>query len=100
MAGLTPPHASPEPATSSARTDGGDASSNRHGLIALRDTMNSAQRTALVARLPPADPAQLRVARVAQLRAMTQYEQALTGCRLPIPQRLRQEARLLRRLLT
>ena len=66
MAGLTPPHASPEPATSSARTDGGGESSNRHGLIALRDTMNSAQQTALVARLPPADPAQLRVARVAQ----------------------------------
>jgi hypothetical protein len=53
----------------------------------------------LLARLPPSDPGQLRIARVAQLLAMTQYEQALTGCRLPIPSRLLQETRLLRRLL-
>jgi hypothetical protein len=75
------------------------AASHRHSMVALRDTMNSAQHTVLLARLPPSDAGRLRLARVAQLLAMTRYEQALTGCRLPIPPRLLQESRLLRRLL-
>jgi hypothetical protein len=78
----------------------GSAMTNRHRLTALRDTMNSARRDALGARIPPANAGQLRVARVAQPLAMSRYEQALTGCRLPVPPRLLQEARLLRRLLT
>jgi hypothetical protein len=61
--------------------------------------MMAAQQTVLLARRTPADPAQLRTARTAQLRAMTQFEVALTNCHLPIPQRLQREARLLRRLL-
>jgi hypothetical protein len=99
MVGRTAPIVSPNTATDGAREERSTAASNRHSLTALRDTMNSAQRTVLLARLPPSDAAQLRVARVAQLLAMTQYEQALTSCRLPIPPRLLRESRLLRRLL-
>ena len=99
MAGGTAPIASPDTATDGAREERGTAASNRHSLPALRDTMHSAQRTVLLARLPSSDAGQLRIARVAQLLAMTQYERALTGCDLPIPPRLLQEARLLRRLL-
>ena len=93
------PHLASADTTTGACVAGGTATSNRQRLPALRDTMNSAQRAALLARLTPSDAGQLRIARLAQLRAMTQYEQALTGCRLPIPRRLLQEARLLRRLL-
>jgi len=61
--------------------------------------MTLAHQAMLVARRPPADRAELLRARVAQLAAMTRYEEALTSCRLPIPPQLRREARLLRRLL-
>ena len=73
--------------------------SNRNSLPGLRDTMRSAERTVMVARVAPSDAVQLRAARVAHLLPMTQYEQALTGCQLPTPPRLLQEVRLLRRLL-
>jgi len=99
MAGREPPMASPETPAHTALAKCITPTSNRRSLPALRDMMNSAQRTVLVARLAPADAVQLRTARVAQLLAMTKYEQALTGCHLPIPPRLRQETRLLRRLL-
>jgi len=72
---------------------------DRRSLIVIRDTMNSARRTVMLARRAPADLAQLRDARVAQLLAMTQYELALTRCSLPIPPRLHSEAQLLRHLL-
>lgn len=75
------------------------AASHRQSLPALWDAMNSAERSVLMARVAPSDAGQLRCARVAQLLAMTQYEQALIGCRLPIPPRFHQETRLLRRLL-
>jgi hypothetical protein len=61
--------------------------------------MNLAHQTVLAARFRPEEKERLRTARVAHLLAMSQYERALTSCRLPIPPRLRQEARLLRRLL-
>jgi hypothetical protein len=99
MAGRTPNLVSADTATGSARAARRNATSHRQNLPALRNTMNSARGSVLLARLPPSDPGQLRIARVAQLLAMTQYEQALTGCRLPIPSRLLQETRLLRRLL-
>jgi hypothetical protein len=99
MAGRTAPIASPDAAVEGTREERRTAASKRHSLPALRDTMNSAQRTVLLARLPPSDAGELRCARVAQLLAMTQYEKALTGCRLPVPPRLLQEVRLLRRLL-
>ena len=76
------------------------AKPERHTLTAMRDTMNLAHEKVLAARLPPSDPLRVRTARVEHLRAMSQYEQALTSCHLPIPSRLLQEARLLRRLLT
>ena len=99
MAGHTPTLASAETTTASSRVARRAAPSNRQSLPALRDTMISAGRTVSLARTPPSDAGQLRQARIAQLLAMTQYEQALTGCRLPIPPRLLQEVRLLRRLL-
>ena len=99
MTGRTSHIAPPDAATNKAREARGTPASSRRSLPALRDTMNSAQHSVLIARLPPSDTGQLRKARVAQLLAMTQYEQALTSCHLPIPPRLLQEARLLRRLL-
>jgi hypothetical protein len=99
MAGRTAPIAPPDTAIDGARDEPRTAASNRQSLPALLATMHSAQRTMLLARLLPSNAGDLRIARVAQLLAMTQYEQALTGCRLPIPPRLRQEVRLLRRLL-
>ena len=78
MVGRPATSASPGTATDSARVARVTATSNRHSLPALRDTMNLAQRSVLVARLPPSDAGRLRTARVAQLLAMTQYEQALT----------------------
>lgn len=68
-------------------------------LAELRDCMNSAHRSVMLARRTPVDPAQLRTARVALLLAMTHFELALTNCRLPMPPRLRQESQVLRRLL-
>lgn len=95
-----PPRTAPlEAATSIIGPASGMATPDRHNLTAFRDAMNVAQQTALAARRPPADQAELHDARVAQLLAMSQYEQALTRCRLPIPQRLRQETQVLRRLL-
>ncbi len=95
MPGLlrTPSPGDPQPADPPTHSPG------PRRLVALRDTMTRAQQTMLVARRPPADHVELRLARVAQLAAMTRYEEALTSCRLPIPPQLRREARLLRRLL-
>ena len=75
------------------------ASSDRQLLAPLRERMNSAHQAVMAARRAPADQTGLRTARIAQLLAMTQYEAALTSCRLPIPQQLHRESRLLRRLL-
>lgn len=71
----------------------------RLNLTALRDAMNLAHQTVLAARFLPGEKVQLQSARVAHLLAMCRYERALNACGLPIPPRLRQEARLLRRLL-
>ena len=99
MAALTPSAAPPEAATGSPGKASGMDAPDWPDLTALRDAMNLAHETVLVARRAPADQVAMRRARVAELLAMSQYEQALTRCRLPIPSRLRQDARLLRRLL-
>ncbi len=99
MAGRSPPIGLPDTESDRAGAAHTNAMATRQSLPALRDTLESAQRAVWEARLPPADAGQLRLARVAHLLAMTQFEQALTRCRLPIPPRLLQEARLLRRLL-
>ena len=99
MAGLTPSNTPPKPAVRGAATTQESATHYSHNLTAFRDTMNLTQEAVLAARRPPADTAQLRTARVAHLLAMSQYEQALTNSRLPIPQRLHQQVRLLRQLL-
>ena len=97
MVGFTSTTPSPAPAIATTRAA---ATPERYNLTAMRDAMNLAREKVLAARLPPSDQSQLRAARVEHLRAMSQYEQALTSCRLPIPPRLLQESRLLRRLLT
>jgi hypothetical protein len=67
-------------------------------LTDLREVMNRARAAVMVARRPPVVPLQLSAARGDYLTAMLAYEQALTAFRLPVPHRLRDEARLLRRL--
>ena len=67
-------------------------------LTDLREVMNRAHAAVMVARRPPSVPAQLSAARDDYLAAMSAYERALTACGLPVPRRLRDEARLLRRL--
>lgn len=99
MAALAPSTAPDEAATSSLRRASRAATPDRQKLDALRVAMNLAQRTVLAERRHPADQPQLRIARVAQLLAMSRYEEALTSCCLPIPPRLRRETQLLRRLL-
>lgn len=99
MAGLTPSSTPPGPAVPSPATTRESGTQDWRNLTAFRDTMNLTREAVQVARRPPADSAQLRTARVAHLVAMSQYEQALTNSRLPIPQRLHQQVRLLRRLL-
>jgi hypothetical protein len=71
----------------------------RHGLTALRDAMSSAREAVMTARAAPAGQIQLAAARRDHLAALSAYQQALTEFGLPIPPRLRDEARLLRRLL-
>lgn len=66
-------------------------------LMVLRDRMNRAHDSLLTARRG-ADPRQVLAARGEQLRAMTEYEDALVSCRLPVPPRLRRDIGLLRRL--
>jgi hypothetical protein len=64
----------------------------------LGDAMKLARKAFMVARRPPAGPIQLSTARDDYLAAMLAYEHALTVMRLPVPPRLRDEVRLLRRL--
>ena len=68
-------------------------------LADLRDAMNLAQVAVMQARRPPATAVQLTAARGDYLAAMLVYQRALIYFRLPVPPRLRDEARLLRRLV-
>lgn len=99
MAGLIPTSGPRESASGSPLAAKGLTPPGRRDLTAFRDTMYRAQETVMVERRAPADQGRLRTARVAQLQAMCEYERALTSCSLPIPQRLHQDALLLRRLL-
>ncbi|MFC7598338.1 hypothetical protein ACFQU3_23720 [Terrabacter sp. GCM10028922] len=67
-------------------------------LSGLGEAMTLARRVFMAARRPPAGPMQLKNARDDYLATMLAYEQALTVMRLPVPPRLRDEVRLLRRL--
>jgi hypothetical protein len=67
-------------------------------LTDLREVMNLARDAVMVARRPPSLPTRLSAARGDYLAAIMEYERALTAFRLPVPPRLRDEARLLRRL--
>ena len=99
MDSVTPPTTPPEVAASSLGGASGADTPDRLNLTPLRDAVNLSQRAVLIARRAPTDRAGLRTAREAQLLAMSRYEQVLTLRRLPIPRRLHQETRLLRRLL-
>jgi hypothetical protein len=98
MTALTPRgaadrQASPEPvARPEASLDGPQV------LTDLREVMELARAAVMVARRPPSLPTRLSAARGDYLAAMMEYERALTAFRLPVPPRLRDEARLLRRL--
>lgn len=67
-------------------------------LTDLREVMILARAAVMVARRPPCVQVQLSAARGDYLTAMLAYERALAAVGLPIPRRLRDEARLLRRL--
>ncbi|MDV3223504.1 hypothetical protein [Intrasporangium sp.] len=78
-------------------TMGADATSV---LSSLRDSMNEAREAVMVARRPPAGPTQLKDARGDYLATMLAYEQALNLYRLPVPRRLHDDIRLMRRLVS
>lgn len=69
-------------------------------LTALRDSVTQAREAVMAARRPPAGPTELKVARGDYLAAMLAYQQALSAHRLPIPRRLHDEVRLMRRLVS
>ena len=71
----------------------------RGHLVPLRDAASTAREAVLVARaLPNTSPA-LLAARRAHLGALVDYVQALTDHGLPVPARLRDDLRLLRRVV-
>ncbi|GAA4728987.1 hypothetical protein GCM10025782_29740 [Pedococcus ginsenosidimutans] len=71
----------------------------RGHLVPLRDAASTAREAVLVARaLPNTSPA-LLAARRAYLGALVDYVQALTDHGLPVPARLRDDLRLLRRVV-
>ena len=71
----------------------------RARLVTLRDATSSAHAAVLVARgLPGTSPA-LLAARRAYLEALGDYVQALGDHGLPVPARLRDDLRLLRRVV-
>lgn len=72
---------------------------SRAQLATLREAVSHAQEAVLAMRRSPADREQLATARREHLAAMLAYERALTSLRLPVPPRLRDELRLLRRVV-
>ena len=68
-------------------------------LGSLRQTMDGARAEVMAARRATATRTDLDKARNDYLLAMVAYQQALTVYRLPTPPRLRDELRLLRRVL-
>ncbi len=75
------------------------SSSGRAMLAELHEVMATAQAEVASHRRPPSDPNLLAIARSHQVMAMIAYEEALTSLHLPVPPRLRDELRLLRRVV-
>lgn len=72
---------------------------NHELLRDLSEAMNAAQDEVMAARRAPATQLDLMAARRHYLATILAYQQVLTLCRLPIPHKLRDEARLLLRLV-
>lgn len=72
---------------------------NHELLRDLSEAMNAAQDEVMAARRAPATQLDLMAARRRYLATILAYQQVLTLCRLPIPHKLRDEARLLLRLV-
>jgi hypothetical protein len=62
--------------------------------------MAAAHEAVMTARRPPAGQLELKAARRDYLGAIVDYERALNALRLPVPPRLRDEMRLLSRLVS
>ena len=73
-------------------------SSGRVLLADLREAMATAQVEVANQRRPPSDANLLAIARSHHVAAMIAYEEALPALHLPVPPRLRDDLRLLRRL--
>jgi hypothetical protein len=73
--------------------------SGRALLAELHATMATAQAEVAAQRRPPSDAHLLAIARNHQVLAMIAYEEALTSLHLPVPPRLRDDLRLLRRVV-
>jgi hypothetical protein len=71
----------------------------RQHLVTLLAALHSAQGEFQTARRPPTAPAEVHSARRTLLDAMSQYENALRACRLPVPRQLKREAQLLREVV-
>lgn len=98
MTALLPPLARDTPVLSSSVVCRGVGIGSRPVLTDLRKAMKVAQRVMMVARRPPDVPVQLTAVRGDYLPSVLAYERALSTFALPVPPRLRDEARLLRRL--
>ena len=68
-------------------------------LAELHAAMTVAQAEVAAHRRPPSDATLLAIARGHHMMAMAAYEEALTSLHLPVPPRLRDDLRLLRRLV-
>jgi hypothetical protein len=75
------------------------SSSGRVLLADLREAMANAQLEVANQRRPPSDANLLSIARSHHVAAMIAYEEALTALHLPVPPRLRDDLRLLRRVV-
>ena len=69
-------------------------------LANLRDALVEAEHEVAMQRRAPCDAHLLALARRHHYSALDAYEQALTALKLPVPPRLRDELRLLRRLVS
>jgi hypothetical protein len=75
------------------------SSSGRALLAELHGAMAIAQAEVATQRRPPSDAGLLAIARSHHVLAMIAYEEALKSLHLPVPPRLRDDLRLLRRVV-
>ena len=68
-------------------------------LAELHEAMATAQAEVAAQRRPPSDANLLAIARSHHVLAMIAYEEALKSLHLPVPPRLRDDLRLLRRVV-